>query len=113
MLGDQLYRRGIVSSVLKCVEMDRVKEIMAEVHEGMCSCHIVGCSLAVKVLKAGFYWPTLKNDCIDHVKKCSKCQIYADLQRATPEQLTTMTSPWPFAMWGRIFWVLFQLQRHK
>lgn len=100
LVGDQLYRRGIMSPMMKCVDIERAQEIMAEVHEGVCSSHIGGRSLAVKVLRAGFYWPSIKKDCLEYVKKCSKCQMFADLHRAPPEELTTMTAPWPFAMWG-------------
>ncbi|XP_057418261.1 uncharacterized protein LOC130712444 [Lotus japonicus] len=99
-VGGQLYRRGIMSPMLKCVDTAKSQEIMAEVHEGVCSSHIGGRSLAVKVLRVGFYRPTIKKDCMEYVKKCSKCQVFADIHRAPPEQLTTMTAPWPFAMWG-------------
>ncbi|XP_057418560.1 uncharacterized protein LOC130712759 [Lotus japonicus] len=100
LVGGQLYRRGIMSPMLKCVDTAKSQEIMAEVHEGVCSSHIGGRSLAVKVLRAGFYWPTIKKDCLEYVKKCSKCQVFSDIHKAPPEQLTTMTAPWPFAMWG-------------
>lgn len=56
-----------------------VRKIMAEVHEGVYSSHIGGRLLAIKVLREGFYLPPLKKDCLEYVKKCSKCQIYADL----------------------------------
>ena len=34
------------------------------------------------------------------MKKCNKCQRFTDIPRAPPVELTTMTSPWPFAVWG-------------
>ncbi|XP_057443790.1 uncharacterized protein LOC130735939 [Lotus japonicus] len=100
LVGDDLYRRGIMSPMLKCVDMRDAQGIMVEVHEGVCSSHIGGRSLAVKVLRAGFYWPTMKKDCLEYVKKCEKCQVFSDLHKASPEELTTMMAPWPFAMWG-------------
>ncbi|XP_057442036.1 uncharacterized protein LOC130733791 [Lotus japonicus] len=53
LIGGQLYRRGIMSQMLKCVDTDKSQDIMAEVHEGVCSSHIGGRSLAVKVLTQG------------------------------------------------------------
>ncbi|XP_057452759.1 uncharacterized protein LOC130744604 [Lotus japonicus] len=100
LLGDQLYRRGVGVPLLRCVSEEDAERIMFEVHEGVCASHIGGRSLAAKVLRAGFYWPTLRSDCMDYVKKCDKCQIYADLHRAPPEELSSMSSSWPFAMWG-------------
>ncbi|XP_072078150.1 uncharacterized protein [Arachis hypogaea] len=34
-------------------------------HEGVCGNHIGGISLASKVARAGYYWPTMKSDCIE------------------------------------------------
>ncbi|XP_057444597.1 uncharacterized protein LOC130736831 [Lotus japonicus] len=49
LVGNELYRRGIMSPMLKCVDMRDAQGIMAEVHEGVCSSHIEGQSLAVKI----------------------------------------------------------------
>ncbi|XP_057444495.1 uncharacterized protein LOC130736721 [Lotus japonicus] len=76
LVGDELYRRGNMSPMLKCVDVGDAQGIMAEVHERVCSSHIGGRSLAVKVLRAGFYWPTIKKDCLEYVKKCEKCQVF-------------------------------------
>ncbi|XP_072066623.1 uncharacterized protein [Arachis hypogaea] len=37
---------------------------MDEAHEGVCGNHIGGISLASKVARAGYYWPTMKSDYI-------------------------------------------------
>ena len=73
---------------------------MAEVHNGVCASHIGGRSLAVKILRAGFYWPTLRKDCQEYVRKCHECQVFADMHRAPPQCLASISSPWPFAMWS-------------
>ncbi|XP_057444187.1 uncharacterized protein LOC130736368 [Lotus japonicus] len=72
LVGDDLYRRGIMSPLLKCVDIKDAQGIMAEVHEGVCSSHIGGRSLAVKVLRAGFYWSTIKKDCLEYMKRFVK-----------------------------------------
>ncbi|XP_057444228.1 uncharacterized protein LOC130736409 [Lotus japonicus] len=69
LVDGELYRRGIMSPMLKCVDIRDALGIMAEVPEGVCSSKIGGRSLAVKVLRAGFYWPTMKKDCLEYVKK--------------------------------------------
>jgi len=33
---------------------------MAELHEGICGSHIGGRALVLKAIRAGFYWPTMK-----------------------------------------------------
>ena len=59
-----------------------------------------GQSLAQKAIRQCYFWPTLKTDAYNYVKKCDKCQRFADVPTAPPVKLTTMTSPWPFAVWG-------------
>ncbi|XP_030945910.1 uncharacterized protein LOC115970413 [Quercus lobata] len=35
-----------------------------------------------------------------YVKACDKCQRFGNVIRQPPEELTPMTTPWPFAQWG-------------
>ena len=37
---------------------------------------------------------------ITYVRKCHKCQIYANKIHVLPTALNIMVSPWPFLMWG-------------
>ncbi|RDX74987.1 hypothetical protein CR513_45186, partial [Mucuna pruriens] len=74
IIGGELYRRGFSFSLLCCIEGDEARYIVREVHEGVCYTHIGGHALASKIAKAGYYWPTLKNDCMEYVKRCDKCQ---------------------------------------
>lgn len=53
--------------------------------------------MAHKVLQQGYFWPTMKHDAFI---SCDKCQRFAPIPKATPENLTTVMSPWPFNKWG-------------
>ena len=53
-----------------------------------------------QILRVGYYWMTLENDCINYVRKCHKCQIYANKIHVPLTSLNVMVSPWPFSMWG-------------
>uniref|UniRef100_A0A2N9H7Q3 Uncharacterized protein n=1 Tax=Fagus sylvatica TaxID=28930 RepID=A0A2N9H7Q3_FAGSY len=71
-----------------------------EVHEGICGNHSGARSLAHKLTRAGYYWPSLLHDATQYVKTCDKCQRFANIPRVPPEEITPITSPWPFAQWG-------------
>ena len=58
-----LFRHGFTHPILTCVSSDKCTRIMAVLHEGICGSHVGGRSLASKVVRAGFYWPTVKEDC--------------------------------------------------
>ena len=85
---------------LKYVTPSKADYIMREIHEGICGNHTRGQSLAFKALRQGYYWPTMNSDYMAFVKKCNRCQCFALMSKSHLEELTTMTSPWPFAIWG-------------
>jgi hypothetical protein len=100
ILDDQLYRRGFATPLLKCVEEEKLEYVLTEIHKGINGQHISGRSLARKTLRAGYYWPTMKTDAKEHVKKCDKCQRHGDMHIAPPNELRSLSTPWPFAWWG-------------
>ncbi|RDX72392.1 Gypsy retrotransposon integrase-like protein 1, partial [Mucuna pruriens] len=100
ILGQQLYRRGFSFPLLRCLDEEDSPYVLREVHEGICGTHIGGRALASKIARAGYYWPTLKRDCMDYVRKCDKCQKFAEGHKASPENLHHVMSPWPFFKWG-------------
>ncbi|RDY11302.1 hypothetical protein CR513_04053, partial [Mucuna pruriens] len=63
---------------------------------------VLNLSKAVRqaIPSAGYYWPTLKQDCMEYVKRCDKCQRFVEGHKAPPERLHSITSPWPFFKWG-------------
>ncbi|XP_020222083.1 uncharacterized protein LOC109804662 [Cajanus cajan] len=100
IVGGELYRRGFSVPLLKCIGAEQAGYVLREIHEGICGFHSGGRTLATKVLRAGYYWPTLKDDCVKFVKRCVSCQRHGNLIHASAEELHGISSPWPFAMWG-------------
>ncbi|GAU33948.1 hypothetical protein TSUD_148680 [Trifolium subterraneum] len=100
MVGGELYKRGFSSPMLLCVAETESRRILNEIHNGSCGSHIGGRSLAGKVTRVGFFWPTLLSDANRHVRRCDQCQSHADLHHAPGEPLQSVMYPWPFYMWG-------------
>ncbi|XP_065860901.1 uncharacterized protein [Euphorbia lathyris] len=98
--GDILYKRNHDTTLIRCVCYPYNQKLVEEVHEGFCRTHLGGHTLARKILRMGYYWIKMESDCIKYVRKCHKCQIYADDMNAPSEQLHVMVAPWPFSMWG-------------
>ena len=85
---------------LKCVDEEEAKHILEKIHEGICRDHGGPKSLVSKVVKTGYFWPTMQVDARELVKKCDKYQRFGNVQRLLAERLTTIASPWPFAQSG-------------
>jgi len=93
LIGDDLYRRGYTRPLLKCLTPDQASYVVRELHEGICGTHSGAQTMVAKVLRAGYYWPTVQGDCTDFVRKCLKCQEFGTLSNQKPEELHYMLSP--------------------
>jgi hypothetical protein len=59
LVGDKLYRRGATSRVLmKCVPQEEDKDILEEIHKGVCGNHASSRTLVSKAFRRAFYWLT-------------------------------------------------------
>jgi hypothetical protein len=58
LVGDKLYKRGASSGVLmKCVPRQEGKDILEEIHKGVCGNHASPRTLVSKAFRRAFYWP--------------------------------------------------------
>ena len=98
MMNKDLYRRGYSTLLLKCITSKRVEYILTEFHDGICGNHSGARTMAAKVLRAGYYWPTVQGDCVEYVKKCAKCQEFDHLHHRRTEELHNIIFPWSFTI---------------
>ncbi|XP_074377675.1 uncharacterized protein LOC141719189 [Apium graveolens] len=71
-----------------------------EVHEGICGDHMSAKALAHKIIRQGYYWPTIHQDALEFVKKCKERQLFSNVSRISPVLPYSVLSPIPFAVWG-------------
>jgi hypothetical protein len=85
---------------MHCLEKDEAKRVLLELHAGEAGGHFGGNTTAHKVLRAGYYWPTLFRDTHALCRKCIICQKSSGkLQKPTfPLQPVSVDSP--FQQWG-------------
>ena len=100
IVGDTLYRRALDNTLLRCLDSTEAQATLRGVHEGICGSHSSGPTLAKKIMRLGYYWPTMEKDSYVFVNKCCQCQVHGDLIHAPAQELHPITSPWPFAQWG-------------
>ena len=100
IISGKLYRRGIDGILRRCVDYEEVPAILEACHDSACGGHFSGRLTGQKVLRAGYFWPTLFADAEAHVKKCDACQRYArnDLHMDLP--LNPSLPIAPLEKWG-------------
>ena len=85
---------------LRCLDAEEARYVLEEINKGVCGNHTAGRSLAHKVTRQGYYWLNLSKDTREFARRCDKCQRFANVPHQPSENLTSVTSPWPFAQWG-------------
>ncbi|KAL8516372.1 hypothetical protein ACS0TY_014866 [Phlomoides rotata] len=53
-----------------------------------------GLSFALKTIRQGYYWPSLRKDAITIARACHKCQIFASNIICPPHELVSVYSLW-------------------
>ncbi|KAL0411147.1 UNVERIFIED_CONTAM: hypothetical protein Slati_3704400 [Sesamum latifolium] len=95
-----LYKKSYTHPLLRYLSTEEGIHILQEIHSGCCGANVGTRILANKALRAGYFWPTMKQDAIRLVSKCERCQKHSSLIHQPAEPLTTMLSPCPFMQWG-------------
>ncbi|XP_074378275.1 uncharacterized protein LOC141719796 [Apium graveolens] len=95
-----LYRRTFSSPIPKYIGPGEAEYCLTEVHEGICGDHMSAKALAHKIIRQGYYWPTIHQDALEFVKKCKECQFFSNVPQISPVLPSSVLSPIPFALWG-------------
>ena len=94
--NEVLFKKRYDGDPLRCLGPDEAKEMIKEMHSGECGEHQGKKQLYRCLLQMGYYWPTMKKDATEFVKRCHNCQVQADLIHIHLQNLHNMVTPWPF-----------------
>ena len=79
LMDEMLYKRGFSQPLLRCLALDEANYMLREVHEGACGNHSGARLLVHKVIRRGFYWPTIQAYVKASVKVCDQCQRFSNI----------------------------------
>jgi hypothetical protein len=65
--------------LLKCLGVEQAKVAMGEVHEGLCGTHQSVHKIRWMLKRAGFYWPSMIDDCFRYYQGCAACQRFGKI----------------------------------
>lgn len=100
LIGDVLYKRSFNGALLRYLIEDEIATSLQQDHEGYYGGHFHAKSLYIKILRIGYYWPTMEEDCHALVKTYVKCQKHINLEKQPTQELHSIVSPWSFSTWG-------------
>jgi ribonuclease HI len=89
--------------ILRCVDDVESKKLVDEFHGGFCGGHFAAKTTTHKILRAGYYWPTIFSDVHQFVRKCEPCQLFTGKQKLAALPLQPVVVEAPFQQWGLDF----------
>lgn len=95
---DHTEARRVTSGVLqRCIPIPKGRELIRDIHAGVCGHHAAQRTLVGNAFNQGFYWPT---DAMEVVRTCEGYQFYARKTHLPAHVLQTIPIIWPFAVCG-------------
>jgi hypothetical protein len=95
-----LYQQGANRMMMKCIFREEGIELLEDVHKGVCRSHASWRLIVGKGFRHGFYWPTVKDDTMEVVKKYRDCQFFQKQTIKHANPLQPIDIFWPFTVWG-------------
>lgn len=89
--------------LLRCLDKEQSIVVMQQFHDSMCGGHHYWRTTAQKILRAGYYWPSLFSDSFAFVKSCDRCQRFEGKQQLKSLPLKPIIAKGPFQQWGLDF----------
>ena len=86
--------------IRKCVPEGEQERILSHYHDSACGGHFASKKMAMKVLQAGFYCPSLFKNTYTMCKQCKKCQRLGKISRRHMMPLNPILVVELFDVWG-------------
>jgi hypothetical protein len=100
LVDGELYKRAAFGILQRCVPIPEGRELLRDIHAGICGHHAAPRTLVGNTFRQGFYWPTAVADASEIVRTCEGCQFYARKSNLPAHVLQIIPITWPFAVWG-------------
>jgi hypothetical protein len=100
VIDGELYKHAASGVLQRCIPIPHGRELIRDIHAGVCCHHAAPRTLVGNAFRQGFYWPTAVADANEVVRTCEGCQFYARNTNLPARGLQTIPVTWSFAVWG-------------
>jgi hypothetical protein len=100
LINSVLFQVNYDGVLLRCLEHEDADKVLKELHDGPVGGHFAGDTTAHKILRDGYYWPTLFKDAHTYARNCKTCQISIGREKRAVVPLQPVVVSRPFEQWG-------------
>ena len=77
VIEEELYKHSHTGILQRCIPIEQGKQLLDDIHSGVCEHHAMHRTLVGNAFRQGFYWPTAVADTEHVVRTYEGCQYYA------------------------------------
>ena len=96
--NDELYYRDTDGELKLCLAQSEVPAVLTEFHESSFGGHW-GRDVTISNLRRRFYWPTMRKDVTEHLKRCEACQQWSKWPKSNELRPTWVVEPFDLCTW--------------
>jgi hypothetical protein len=103
-----LFRIFADGMLLRCVNNEEAHKLLQETHGSANSVihvrgHFYAKTISFKIIRKGYYLPSIFRDSYNFSRSCDKCQKFAGKERLSAMPLQPVLPDFPFSKWGLDF----------
>jgi len=103
LIDQVLYWKDPLGVLLRCLDSQEAQRIMSDFHDSLRGGHHFWRTTTYKILRAGYFWPSLFIDVCAKIRACIKCQKFFGKQQLKFFPLKPVVASGPFQHWGLDF----------
>jgi transposase InsO family protein len=99
LIDGELYKRVVSGVLQRCIPIPQGRELIRDIHAGVCGHHVAPRTLVGNAFRQGFYCPTAVADASEVMHTYEGRQFYARTNLPAHALQTSLVT-WSFAVWG-------------
>jgi hypothetical protein len=100
LINSILFRINYDGVLLVCIGCEDANKVLKELHDGPVGGHFARNTTLHKIMRAGYYWPTLFREAHFCARNCKTCQVSMGREKRAAVRLQPVTVSRPFEKWG-------------
>jgi len=97
------FRRNFDGMLLRCIDSMKFQMVLTRFHEGICRGHFAPATTTHRIMRVGYYWPTIFKDSYAMIRNYISCPIFYGKMKGAAMSLLSITIEGPFVQWGLDF----------
>ncbi|GJT98962.1 reverse transcriptase domain-containing protein [Tanacetum coccineum] len=97
LIRGSLYKKSFYTSWLRCIAPPKTDGVIKEIHEGSCGFNTKSRSMVVKIIKKGYYWPSMHRDAARIIQDCEKCKEKSTMRKRAEIRAIIVRNAWSFS----------------